>query len=150
MRVAVGKYSHIGVERRAMTKSIRPPHSINVAALACLGTLTACAAPPSNGPSTAASPAVAPASRSLVPVIATVTVSCMIELDGYPSHCRVLQNTGDYHYVIKTLAWLNGPKKPRYKPAAKEAPPRREEHQWTISFSSQGAAAVQNAAHSEH
>lgn len=123
-----------------MTKPNRVPRAFNVAVLTSLAALAACAAPPSTGPNTAVSPAAGPAWPQLGPVIATVTVDCMIEIDGYPSHCRVVHSTGDQQYVNKTLAWLNGEKKPRYRPADEGAAPRREEHQWIVSFSSPGAA----------
>jgi hypothetical protein len=110
---------------------------INVAVLAGLTTLTACAAPFDSKPSTAANSPLVPASPP-GPVIATVTFDCIIELDGSPSHCYVVRSTADQQLVDKTLAWLNGPNKPRYKPAIVNGAPRREEHRWVVSFAPPG------------
>jgi hypothetical protein len=67
--------------------------------------------------------------------VATVTVECVIDPDGYPSHCNVVKSTGAASYTTATLNWLTGPKKPRsMSPCAADAVSCEHQHRWVVSF----------------
>jgi periplasmic protein TonB len=75
-----------------------------------------------------------PEAYSDAPHDGRVTVDCMIETTGVPTNCRVIAQTGGPAFATETLRWLTGPTHPTYSPAVRDGQPRREEHQWAITF----------------
>jgi hypothetical protein len=63
-----------------------------------------------------------------------VTVRCMIEATGIPSHCRVLSATGGRAFTAETLRWLTAAGHPVYRPATLNGVPVGEEHEWVVQF----------------
>jgi protein TonB len=63
-----------------------------------------------------------------------VTVDCIIEVDGNPTHCVVLNAAGGSAFAAETMRWLTGPAHPVYRPAVRDGQAQREEHQWVVSF----------------
>ncbi|MEJ0045683.1 MAG: energy transducer TonB [Rhodospirillales bacterium] len=63
-----------------------------------------------------------------------VAVDCVIEVTGNPSHCRVVSASGGAAFAAETMRWLTGPAHPVYRPAIRDGQPRREDHQWVVSF----------------
>jgi protein TonB len=63
-----------------------------------------------------------------------VRVDCIIETDGNPTHCVVLEASGGAAFAAETIRWLTGPAHPVYRPAVRDGQAQREEHQWVISF----------------
>jgi protein TonB len=63
-----------------------------------------------------------------------VTVDCIIETDGNPTHCEVVHVSGGPAFATETMRWLAGPRHPVYRPAMRDGQPQREEHQWVVSF----------------
>ena len=66
--------------------------------------------------------------------IGKVTVDCFIEVDGRPSNCRVINQSGGAAFAQATMSWLNGGNPPRYKPESRGGVPQRSEHQWVVTF----------------
>jgi len=63
-----------------------------------------------------------------------VTVDCVIQTDGRPTGCHVLNASGGAAFSQSVEAWLNGANAPRYKPAIRGGQPQTERHQWVVSF----------------
>jgi protein TonB len=63
-----------------------------------------------------------------------VTVDCVIEMNGYPSGCRIVHAAGGEAFAAETLRWLTGPGHPIYRPALQGGVPQRMEHQWVVTF----------------
>jgi len=63
-----------------------------------------------------------------------VTVDCIIEVDGNPTHCLVVDASGGAAFAAETIRWLTGPAHPVYRPAVRDGQAQREEHQWVVSF----------------
>jgi protein TonB len=63
-----------------------------------------------------------------------VTVDCIIEVDGNPTHCVVVDASGGAAFAAETIRWLTGPAHPVYRPAVRDGRAQREEHQWAVSF----------------
>jgi len=63
-----------------------------------------------------------------------VTVDCIIEVDGNPTHCVVVNASGGSAFAAETMRWLTGPAHPVYRPAVRDGQAQREEHQWVVSF----------------
>jgi TonB family protein len=63
-----------------------------------------------------------------------VTVDCVIQTDGRPTGCHVLNAQGGAAFSQAVESWLNGANAPRYKPAIRGGQPQTERHQWVVSF----------------
>jgi len=63
-----------------------------------------------------------------------VTVLCMIEATGIPTHCRVVSATGGPAFAAETLRWLTAPGHPVYRPATLNGVPKGEAHEWVVQF----------------
>jgi hypothetical protein len=57
---------------------------------------------------------------------------CYIEPTGVPDHCRMTSNTGSPALAAQTLAWLQGPNPPRYRPARRNGKDVGAWHSWVI------------------
>ncbi len=64
----------------------------------------------------------------------TVTVYCIIETDGRPTHCHVLSERGGAAFANGVMQWLNGGDPPIYSPAIRGGKAQAQEHQWVVSF----------------
>jgi hypothetical protein len=58
----------------------------------------------------------------------------MIEADGVPTTCRVLDVAGGAAFAPTTVLWLTGPGRPAYRPAMQDGKPRAEERKWVVTF----------------
>jgi hypothetical protein len=63
-----------------------------------------------------------------------VVVDCMIEADGVPTNCRVLNVAGGSACAPATMLWLTGPGRPVYRPAMQDGKPRAEKRKWVVTF----------------
>jgi protein TonB len=119
------------------------PRTPNPAAAAVTPGKPSSAAPPSTGAFSAlhiigGDPAPAyPDSYTGTDRAGRVMVDCVIQPNGVPTDCRIVDAQGGAAFANETLRWLNGPHHPVYRPAMRDGQTQREEHQWVVSFQPQ-------------